>query len=65
MKKVSSAHTAKNKRSSGDWHVSNTSMGMGDYYGTGVRAKIGTMREGMGMQKLSQKKLGKAPKSLA
>jgi hypothetical protein len=58
-------HTSNTKKSSGDWHVSNTSMGMGDYYGTGVRAKIGKMRDGMGVQTLGKKKLGTAPKSVA
>jgi len=59
------AHTSNTKKSSGDWHVSNTSMGMGDYYGTGIRAKIGRMRDGMGMQEISPKQMGTPPKSLA
>lgn len=46
-------------------HTPNTKLGMGDNYGTGVKQKIGIMREGMGMKPLSQKKLGKPPKSLA
>lgn len=46
-------------------HTQNTPYGMGDNYGTGVKAKIGKMREGMGMVSLSQKQLGKAPRSLA
>lgn len=68
MKKVSvskQAHTSNAKKSSGDWHVSNTSMGMGDYYGTGIRAKIGRIREGMGMQEITPKKMKTPPKSLA
>ena len=68
MKSVSSpkqAHTSNAKKPNGDWHVSNTSMGMGDYYGTGVRAKIGKMREGMGMQEITPKKMKTPPKSLA
>ena len=59
------AHTSNAKKPSGDWHVSNTSMGMGDYYGTGIRAKIGKMREGMGMQEITPKKMKTPPKSLA
>ncbi len=59
------AHTSNTKKASGDWHVSNTSMGMGDYYGTGIRAKIGRMREGMGMQEITSKKMKTPPKSLA
>lgn len=46
-------------------HTANTPYGMGDNYGTGIKAPIGKMREGMGMQKISQKKLKKPPKSLA
>lgn len=45
-------------------HTANTKYGMGDYYGTGVRSKLGTIRDGMGMQKLSQKKLKTPPKSV-
>lgn len=47
-------------------HTTNTKYGMGDYYGTGVRAKLGTLRgDTVGMAKLSKKKLGTPPKSLA
>ena len=46
-------------------HTSQSQLGMGDNYGTGLRQKLGTMRSGMGMEKLSSKKLGVAPKSLA
>lgn len=46
-------------------HTANTKYGMGDYYGTGVRAKLGTVREGMGMKPLSKKKIGTPPKSIA
>lgn len=46
-------------------HVPNTKLGMGDYYGSGVRAKIGKMRDGLGMATLSKKKLGTPPKSVA
>jgi hypothetical protein len=45
-------------------HTANTNYGMGDYYGTGIKAKIGTMREGMGMKSLSKKKIGTPPKSV-
>ncbi len=51
MKKVRTnkqAHASNTKKGSGDWHVSHSSMGMGDYYGTGIRQKIGRMRDGMG-----------------
>ncbi len=65
-KPLKGAHNANTKKSSGDWHVSNTSMGMGDYYGTGIRAKLGKMREdSMGMIEVTPKKLKTPPKSLA
>ena len=46
-------------------HTANTKYGMGDNYGTGIRAKLGKMREGMGMQEISNRKMGTPPKSLA
>lgn len=46
-------------------HVANTKYGMGDYYGQGIKAKIGKMRSGTGQATLSKGQLGKAPKSLA
>ena len=45
-------------------HTQNTLYGMGDNYGTGIKAKLGTMRDGMGMVKLSKKKIGTPPKSV-
>ena len=69
MKKPSKrSHTpSKNSNGSlkGDWHVNHSSMGMGDYYGTGVKAKLGKMIDGTGMATLSKGQLGKPPKSLA
>jgi hypothetical protein len=46
-------------------HTSQSQLGMGDTYQTGIKAKIGRMRSGMGMVELSQKKMGTPPKSLA
>ena len=47
-------------------HTSNSKYGMGDHYGTGIRAKVGKMREdSMGMRDLTPKKLKSPPKSLA
>lgn len=46
-------------------HTSQYKMGMGDYYGTGLTAKIGRMRDGMGFEELSKKKLKTPPKSVA
>lgn len=45
-------------------HVSKTRMPMGDNYGTGIKAKLGRMRSGLGMQELSKKKMGTPPKSV-
>ena len=46
-------------------HTDNTKYGMGDHYGTGIKAKVGTIRDEMGMQKLTNKMLGKPPRGLA
>lgn len=46
-------------------HTADTKYGMGDNYGTGVKAKLGTMREGLGMVKMSPKKIGTPPRGLA
>ena len=47
------------------FHTPKGSLGMGDYYGTGITAKIGRMREGTGFEAISPSKLKKPPKSLA
>lgn len=64
MKKSSQSHVSKPKKSSGDWHVSHTSLGMGDYYGTGIKAKLGKVIDGVGLNPISKKKLSKPPKSV-
>ena len=46
-------------------HVANTKYGMGDYYGTGVKNKVGKMREGVGNRPVSPSKLKSPPRSLA
>jgi hypothetical protein len=54
------------KTYSGQAHTPKSQKGLGDYYGTGIVAKIGTMRgDSMGMQAVSQKQMKKPPKSLA
>ncbi len=45
-------------------HTANTKYGMGDNYGTGIKAKLGKMREGTGMATLNRKQLGTPPKSV-
>lgn len=47
-------------------HTPNVKFGMGDYYGSGIKNKIGKMREGsVGMAYITPKKLGKPPKKVA
>ncbi len=47
-------------------HTSNSKIGSGDSYGTGVKQKVGTIkRDFMNSKPLSAKKLGKPPRSLA
>jgi hypothetical protein len=46
-------------------HTANAKYGMGDNYGTGIKAKLGKVRDDtVGMVKLSKKKLGTPPKSV-
>lgn len=46
-------------------HTQNTKYGMGDNYGTGVKAKLGKVREDtMGMHAMTLKKLKKPPRSV-
>jgi|FreactTroBogLake_1042271.scaffolds.fasta_scaffold53878_1 hypothetical protein len=47
------------------WHESGSPMGSGDFYGTGIRQKMGRVRSGMGMDTLTNKQVGKPPKKLA
>jgi len=46
-------------------HTDNVKMGMGDYYGTGVRNPLGKIRDVTGFNEVSDKKIGKPPKTLA
>jgi len=56
---------AKTKANRKQAHTPKSPKGMGDFYGTGIRQKLGIMRDGMGMETLSPKKLKKPPKNLA
>ncbi len=56
---------AASKPYAGAVHTPKSQKGLGDYYGTGVRAKIGRMRSGIGMVDLNPKKLNTPPRSLA
>ena len=46
-------------------HTPKKQLGMGDYYGSGVRAKVGKVRDVFGVDKPTSKKTGKPPRSLA
>ncbi len=47
-------------------HSADAKYGMGDYYGTGIKAKVGRVRsDSMGSNAVTSKKLKTPPKSLA
>ena len=47
-------------------HTPSSKKGLGDYYGTGIVAKIGKMRDdSMGMHQITPSKMKTPPKSLA
>lgn len=46
-------------------HVAPTKYGMGDYYGSGIKQKVGRIRDDYISKPISSSKLGKPPKSLA
>ena len=55
--KSRNVHTAK---------LNQSGRAMGDYYGTGIKAKVGKMREdSLGLNSVTPKKLMKPPRSLA
>jgi hypothetical protein len=49
------------------YHTSNAKTGIGDFYGTGIKQKVGTIKDMYltNMNPMSNKKVGKPPKSLA
>lgn len=46
-------------------HVANTKFGMGDYYGSGIKNPIGTMKRDYLSDTVKPKKTIKPPRSLA
>jgi len=56
--------TAKTKRPA-NVHAPKSPKGMGDYYGTGVKAKVGKMRDSLGFEAITPSKEQKPPRSLA
>jgi len=57
--------SSRKKPYKGQAHTSGSSKGLGDYYGSGIVAKIGKMRSGMGYNQLSPTKLKTPPRSVA
>ncbi len=54
------------KKGNRESHVPNTKKGMGDYYGTGIKQKVGTSRVNMlTYSSVTPQKLKNPPKSLA
>lgn len=54
------------KKKGKEWHGSSSKFGMGDFYGTGLKAKVGRMRDdSMGVNAVSPTKLKIPPKSVA
>lgn len=46
-------------------HTADTKYGMGDYYGMGIKQKVGTLRDDYINMPSKPKTMGKPPKSLA
>lgn len=65
-KSMSGANPLKSKTKHKEAHTDNTRFGMGDFYGSGVKAPMGKMRgDSVGYRPVSKKELGKPPKTLA
>jgi len=45
-------------------HTPKTQMGMGDHYGSGIRQKVGSMREDSMINPVSKNKMSKPPRSV-
>lgn len=65
MLKPKSAHTGQTKKVQGDWHVSHESLGMGDYYGRGVKNPMGKIRDGLGGPTMPKGKIKTPPTNVA
>ncbi len=56
----------KKEKVHGEWHTAKTKYGMGDNYGTGIKQKVGRMRDDqLGYSSMTPKKLKTPPKSVA
>lgn len=66
LPKLPAYRNSAKKPYNGAAHTPRSQKGLGDYYGTGIVAKLGRMRdESMGMQALSTRQMKKPPRSLA
>jgi len=55
----------KKEKRAREWHGSSSKFGMGDYYGTGLKAKVGRIRDGMNSPQVTPKELKTPPRTLA
>ncbi len=55
----------KNKTSRDQSHTPKSPKGMGDYYGSGIRQKVGSVKRSYLIDEIPDKNLKKPPKSLA
>jgi hypothetical protein len=56
----------KKAKTNREWHTSNNKIGMGDFYGTAIKQKVGRMRDNqLGYMDATPKQLKTPPKSLA
>lgn len=53
------------KKANKQAHTPKSPKGMGDYYGMGIKNKMGRIISGFGMDSIKSNKLKKPPKSLA
>ncbi len=48
-----------------EWHAPQSQVGMGDYYGTGVKNPMGRVRDGNGVNPVKYRNVKTPPKSWA
>ncbi len=65
MTKVSVVKTIKTPKANKQFHTSNSPVGRGDSYGTGVKNPIGKSRDNFGTGMTTNSKIKKPPKNLA
>ena len=55
----------KSIKSNKQFHSSDSKIGKGDSYGSGVKNPVGKAKEIMGVKPITKSKMGKPPKSMA